>query len=353
MVAAGSKYTGWIITTVAGSGTQGYAGDDGPASKACLNSPFDVTFDAAGHLFFSDTLNHRIRRIDAGTGWISTVAGTGEAGWSGDGGPATRAAFNQPYGVTVGGEGTIYVADRLNGRVRRIDGRTGIVTTLSGTGEKSFSGDGGPADRAGMVEPNAVALSRDGRRLYIADVADNRVRVIDLSRGTIATFAGNGEARHGGDGGPAPMAGVFGARAVVEAADGTVYIMERQGSSIRAVDPRTGIIRTVASSGEKGYAGDGGPAQAAVFDRPKEMTLDGDDNLLVVDTENHAIRLIDWQTDTVSTIAGNGKQGYTGDGVSAVRSSLGRPHGVAIGPDGSFYIGDTENHRIRRVAPPS
>lgn len=348
-----AAYGGWIITTVVGNGEQGYDGDGGAAGAAKLNNPFDVIFDDAGNLIFSDTFNHAVRRVDAQTGIIETIAGTGAAGYSGDGGPATAACLNEPYGLAVDGSGAIYAADRLNGVVRRIDGATGIVTTAAGTGEKRFSGDAGPADRAGMVEPNGLAFSRDRMRLYIADVADNRVRVMDMAAGTLSTFAGTGAAAHDGDGGPALDAGVFGARAVgVRRSDGAVYIMERQGSCLRLVDPASGVISTVASTGETGYGGDGGPAATAVFDRPKEMTIDGDGNILVVDTENHAIRLIDWRSDRVGTIAGTGEPGFTGDDVPATQSSLARPHGVAIGPDGAFYIGDSENHRIRRVARP-
>jgi len=347
-----SRYSGWIITTVAGNGDAGYAGDGGAASAATLNNPFDVVFDALGNLLFSDTYNHCIRRIDARSGTIETVAGCGEEGYSGDGGPALKARFNQPYGLAVGPDGAIYTADRLNAVVRRIDGTTGVVTTFAGNGEKGFAGDGGPAARAGMVEPNGLAFSRDGTRLYIADVADNRVRVVDMRSGDIATFAGTGAAAHDGDGGPAVAAAIFGARAVApRRSDDGVYILERQGSAMRLVTP-DGTIATVASTGEKGYGGDGGPAAAAIFDRPKEMTLERDGNALVVDTENHVIRFIDWKADRVSTIAGNGTHGFSGDGVPATQSSLARPHGVAVGPDGSFYIGDTENNRIRKVSPP-
>ena len=347
-----TDYAGWVIETVAGNGTEGYAGDGGPATGATLNNPFDVVFDLTGNLVFTDTFNHVIRRVDAKTGIIDTLAGTGQAGCSGDGGPARQTSYNQPYGLAVGRDGAIYTADRHNAAVRRIDGATGIVTTFAGNGTAAYSGDGGPANRAGMVEPNALVFSRDFAKLYIADVADNRVRVVDMASGVIGTFAGTGAAAHDGDGGAATAAAVFGARAVaVRASDGAVYILERQGSSLRLVTPG-GRIATVASTGEKGYGGDGGPLAAAIFDRPKEMTLDGAGNVLVVDTENHAIRFIDWRTDRVSTIAGTGAHGYSGDGVPAVQATLARPHGVAVGPDGSFYIGDTENNRIRRVSPP-
>ena len=346
--------TAWTITTAAGTGERGFAGDGGPATAALLNGPFDIAFDRDGNLYFSDTFNHRIRRVDAATGIISTIAGNGEAGYSGDGGPAIEAALNEPYGVVVDRAGNVYTADRLNRRVRRIAARSGIITSLVGTGEAAYGGDGGPASRAGLTEPNGLAFDADERRLYIADVADHRVRVVDLAAGVtgrdpvIETFAGTGMAEHGGDGGPAREARIFGARAVKLAADGTVYILERQGSSLRAVDPETGIIATIAGTTGRGYSGDGGPALAAVFDAPKEMAIDRDGSLLIVDTENHAIRRIDRASGIVTTIAG-GRKGPHGDGGPATEAGLDRPHGAVVGPDGAIYIGDTNNHRVRKV----
>jgi DNA-binding beta-propeller fold protein YncE len=313
-----------------------------------LNGPFDIGFDATGNLFFSDTFNHCIRRLDAGTKVITTVAGYREAGYSGDGGLAAHARFNEPYGIAVDDHGNIFVADRHNHCVRRVDSASGIVTTFAGNGASGYSGDDGAAARAGMVEPNGLALDTARNWLYIADVADHRVRVVDLASGIIWTFAGTGEAEHSGDGGPAATAGVHGARAVKVAADGSVYILERQGSSLRRVDPQTGIITKVAGTGARGYAGDGGPALAAVFDAPKEFAIDRDGNLLIVDTENHAIRQLDTRTGIVATIAG-GRQGGEGDGGPALAAGLDRPHGAAVAADRTIYIGDTNNHRIRKL----
>jgi len=338
----------FTIVTVAGTGEKGFAGDGGPAPAALLNGPFDLCFDMAGNLIFSDTFNNRIRRVDGESGIITTLAGSGDKGYSGDGGPATAAALNEPYGVVVDRAGNVYIADRLNRRVRRIDAASGVITTVAGTGEATYSGDGGPAAQAGLAEPNGLAFDPEQRRLYIADVADHRVRVVDLASGTIQTFAGNGMGEHGGDDGPARDARVFGARAVKVAADGTVYILERQGSSLRQVDPATGVITTIAGTGGRGYSGDDGPANAAVFDAPKEMALDTDGSLLIVDTENHAIRRIDGDTGIVSNLAG-GRHGSSGDGGPATAAGLDRPHGAVVGPDNAIYIGDTNNHRIRKV----
>jgi DNA-binding beta-propeller fold protein YncE len=339
----------FVIATAVGTGEKGFAGDGGPAKAAFLNGPFDVAFDRAGNLYFSDTFNHRIRRVDARTGVITTIAGDGEPGYSGDGGPAVRASLSEPYGIAIDRAGNIFVADRLNRRVRRIDAAQGTITTLAGSGEAAYSGDGGSAADAGLAEPNGLALDAEERHLYIADVADHRVRIVDLSSGTIDTFAGTGKAEHGGDDGPAREARIFGARAVKLGPDGMVYILERQGSSLRAVNPATGIITTIAGTTGRGYSGDDGPALAAVFDAPKEMAIDPDGNILIVDTENHAIRLIDHATGIVTTIAG-GRQGTGGDGGPAKQAGLDRPHGAVVGPDGAIYIGDTNNHRIRKVA---
>lgn len=339
------------IGTAVGAGEQGDRGDGGPARSALLNQPFDVAFDESGTLYLSDTFNHKIRKVDVKSGIISTVAGNGDKGFSGDGGPATTARLNEPYGVVLDPLGNLYFVDRLNRRVRRVDAKTRVITTVAGDGSNTFSGDGGPGASAGMIEPNGVALDPQASRLYIADVADHRVRVVDLADGRISTFAGNGKGAREGDGGPASQASIFGARAVEVGPDGTVYILERQGNSLRSVDPKTGRISTVAGTGAKGYSGDGGPALLATFNGPKELAIDPTGNFLIVDTENQAIRRVDAKSGVITTLAGSGKRGGSGDGGPATEAQLGRPHGVAVGPDGAVYIGDTENHRIRKVSP--
>ena len=320
----------WTVSVVAGTGEQGYSGDGSVATDAQLNNPFDLAFSPDGSLVFSDTFNHCIRRIDATNGIISTIGGTGAKGFSGDGGPATGAQLNEPYGVVIDRSGRVFFADRLNRRVRVID-TNGVISTLAGDGSGAFSGDGGPAEAAGLVEPNGLALDPDQARLFIADVAGHRVRVVDLDRRTIDTFAGTGDARHDGDGGPAAKAGVFGARAVAFTPDGSLYVMERQGSCIRRI--RDGMIDTVAGTGARGYRGDGGDARLAVFDAPKEMAVDREGNIYVVDTESHAIRRIDARTWIVTTIA----------------SGLARPHGALVAPDGSVLVGDSEHHQVQRL----
>ncbi len=341
-----------VITTAVGKGGQAYSAGSDPSRQPTLNNPFDVAFDRSGNLYLSDTFNHSVLKVDAKTQAITRVAGDGHRGFLGDGGPATSARMDEPYGIVLDSENNLFIADRLNRRVRKVDGKTGVMSTVAGDGSKAFSGDGGPAAKAGLVEPNGVALDASGKTLFIADVADHRVRAIDLTTGLIRTYAGTGKGRHEGDGGPAISASIAGARAVEVGPDGTVYVLERQGNALRAIDPKTGTISLVAGTGAKGNSGDGGPALKATFNGPKELAVDPAGNLFIVDTENQTIRRIDIKTGIITTIAGNGRVGGGGDGGPATAAGLARPHGVAVGPDGSVYIGDTENHRIRKVAPP-
>ncbi len=336
------------IETLVGDGRPGYTGDGGLAARAQLNQPFQCARDRAGNLFVADTVNHCIRKVERGTGVITTVAGSGRKGYSGDGGPATAATMNEPYGVMADRDGHLFIVDRLNAAIRRVDARTGIITTYAGTGMKGFSGDGGPAVKAEMREPNCLDFDPRGH-LYVADVSDNRIRRIDRETGIITTVAGTGRREFAGDGGPAAQSSIHGARALSFARDGSWFICEREGNRIRRVDGRTGLISTIAGTGAKGYAGDGGPASAATLNGPKWITW-ASDKLHIVDTENHAIRVVDLRTGTISTVAG-GRKGPGGDGGPAADAGLDRPHGSWVDRDGAILIGDTNNHRIRIVRP--
>lgn len=338
------------ITSPVGTGKKGFAGDGGPAAKAELDQPFDVAFDKAGNLYFSDTNNHRVRKVDAKTGTVSTVAGNGKKAFAGDGGKATDASLNEPYGIELDAAGNLFIVDRLNYCVRKVDA-SGTITTVAGTGGKSgFAGDGGAANAALLVEPNGTCLDGKGK-LYIADVAGHRVRVVDLKSGKIDTLLGTGKGASTGDGGPLKDAQTLGPRAVAVGPDGKLYVVERNGHCVRRVDLAKGTIERFAGTGKKGYTGDGAKALDATFDGPKEIDIDKDGNVYVVDTENEAIRRIDATTGTVTTVAGKGrtKTPGLGDGGPATAAALGRPHGVAVGPDGALYIGDTNSHRIRKV----
>lgn len=336
-----------LIRAFAGTGEKGYSGDNNDATKATLNSPFDVALDITGNLYFSDTFNHCVRKVDAKTGTISTVAGNGKKGYSGDGGLATEATMNEPYGIELDRDGNLYIVDRLNYCIRRVN-KEGKIETIAGTGKSGFGGDGGPGKDAMFKEPNGLCLDGKGK-LYVADVADQRVRVLDLASGKIDTFCGNGKKQQTGDGGLFKDASLFGPRAVAIGPDGNLYICEREGNAIRKIDFKSGKIERIAGTGKKGYSGDDGPALQATFNGPKELDIDKQGNIYVVDTENQAIRKIDGTTGKISTIAGSGKLGGSGDGGPATKATLGRPHGVVAGPDGAIYIGDTQSNKIRVV----
>jgi DNA-binding beta-propeller fold protein YncE len=339
------------IESPVGTGEKGFAGDGGPATKALLNQPFDVAFDKSGNLYLSDSFNHRIRRVDTKSGIITTVAGNGKKGFGGDGGKATEAMLNEPYGIELDQDGNLFIVDRLNYCIRKVDAKTGTIATVAGTGGKSgYDGDGGLATKSLLVEPNGIALDGKGK-LFIADVAGHRVRVVDLIAGTIATLAGNGKGVTVGDGGPVEQATFNGPRALAVHPDGSLLVVERNGNSVRRIDLKNGVVARFAGTGKKGYTGDGGKALDAAFDGPKEIDIDKDGNVYVVDTENEAIRRIDAKSGMITTVAGKGrtKTPGLGDGGPPTDATLGRPHGVAIGPDGAIYIGDTNSHRVRRV----
>jgi sugar lactone lactonase YvrE len=338
-----------LIFTVAGIGEAGYAGDGGEARRAGLNQPFDVALDRQGNLYFSEADNHCVRRVERGSGIITTVAGTGKAGYSGDGGPATRAELHSPYGIALDTADNLYIVDRLNACIRMVEAATGVIRTIAGTGQPGYSGDGGAAKRAQLQEPNDIVLDGKGRA-FIADVRDHRVRMLDLATGIITTFAGTGEGASGGDGGPADRAALLGPRALAFGPTGDLYVCLRNDHKVRKVDMRTNIIRSVAGTGAKGCAGDHGPALQATFNGPKEIAVDRDENLYLVDTENHCIRRIDAGSGLVSTVAGTGQPGGGGDGGPATAAMLKRPHGACVDVAGNIYIGDSENHRVRYVS---
>lgn len=335
------------ISSLAGNGMQGYAGDGGRATSALMDNPFHVEFDPQEHyLYIADCFNYRVRRVDMKSGEITTFAGNGEQGYTGDGGPATEASIDEIYAIQVDTQGHVYLLQRFNPSIRKVDVGTGIITTVAGNGTVGYSGDGGPATQAQMREPNDCVLDGVGG-LLIADIQDQRVRRLDLASGLMTTFAGTGEKEHTGDGGKATEAGIFGARAICADGKGNTYICEREGGTLRKVDA-SGIITLIAGNGEKGYSGDGGPAIGVVFNGPKAIRCDRQGNVLIVDTENHAIRKLDVSTGIIDTVAG-GHRGTEGDGGDALQAGLARPHGIVADSHDAMYIADSENHRVRVV----
>ncbi len=340
---------GGTITTYAGTGTPGYGGDDGPATAARLYLPMEIAADAAGNLYIADYGNHRIRKVAAATGIISTAAGTGEAGFSGDGGPAAEAQLDNPTGVAADAAGNLFIVDRENQRLRRVDAATGIITTVAGTGVAGSTGDGGPAAAAGLHNPYAVAVDAAGS-LFITEQGSNRVRRIDAATGIITAFAGTGAAGYSGDGGPATEATLQAPYGVEADPSGSVYVADLYNHCVRRVDAATGIITTAAGTGAAGLGADGVPAAESAFDCPIGLAFDAAGNLLVAEYANHRVRAVNPATGLVTTIAGNGTQGFSGDGGPATGAQLSWPYGVAVDGPGQMFVADFGNARIRRAS---
>lgn len=336
-----------IIATVAGSGSAAFGGDGGPATAAGVH-PFSVALDGAGNIFIADRSNHRVRRVDAISGVITTVAGTGAGGYSGDGGLAVSAALNFPWGIDVDDAGNLLVADTSNHRIRHVDAASGIITTVAGNGVGGFSGDGGSAAGAQLREPRGVSWDSSGD-VYIADTGNNRIRKVDRSTNLISTVAGSAQAGFAGDGGPATSASLLGVNDVTLGQDGDFYIASASNSRVRRVDGSTGIIETIAGNGETSFGGDGGLARNAQFHGPHAISHDGDGNLYVAGGATRRVRRIDRTTAQVSTVAGDGSGGFSGDGGPATQAGFGTIEGVAVDDSGNIFIADQSNHRIRRV----
>ncbi len=279
------------------------------------------------------------------SGKVSVVAGNTVKGHSGDGGPAGLAALNAPHEVRFDSHKNMLVAERDAHIIRRIDARTGIVSTLVGTGMPGFGGDGGPSEAAQLKQPHSIALDH-ADNLYICDIQNNRVRRRDAASGIITTFAGNGDTADVPD--QAPLtAPLHGPRSIDMAPDGTIYLILREGNKVLAIDPRAGTLKRIAGTGAKGYGGDGGPALDATWNGPKGIAYAPDGSLYIADTENHVIRKVSLSDKTVVTVAGTGMRGDGPDG-DPLRCALARPHGVFV-HDGMLYIGDAENYRIRAL----
>ena len=353
----GGTPEGGIITTFAGNGTDGFAGDGGPATAAALNSPVYVASDGAGNIFVSDQGNQRVRRVDAVTGIITTVAGIGTAGFSGDGGPASAASFSSPGGLAVDGAGNLYIADYYNRRIRMVAAGTGIITTIAGTGTSGTAGDGGPATAAQLAGPYALAADAAGN-VFIGLLEDARVRRIDAVTGVITTFAGTGTAGFSGDGGLATAAQMDNPYGLALDGSGNLFVADLYNNRVRKVDATTGIITTVAGSGTSGFSGDGGPATAAALNYPLGLAVDGAGNLFVADYNNQRVRMVAAATGVITTLAGTGTAGFSGDGSPATAAALNYPYGLALDPAGNLYIADINNSRVRKVgagsvAPPA
>ena len=336
------------IGSVAGNDTAGYNGDGGQAGCAELKSPYGIVLDAAGNVYIADRGNDVIRKVTLSTGIISTIAGKGSESYSGDGGPATSAEFNWPTGIALDGSGNIYIADHTNNRIRKISSSTGIITTIAGNGTAGFSGDGGPATDAKLYWPFGIALDSSGN-IYIADQVNFRIRKLTISTGIISTIAGSGTYGYTGDGGVATSADLKQPTGIALDKFGNVYFAEEDNHVIRKITVSTGIITTIAGNGTSGFTGDGGAATNSLLSSPYGVATDDAGNIYIADAGNAGIRKITISTGIISTISGIGIPSYSGDGGSAVNAGLNSPVGIALDALENIYIGDTSNNLVRKI----
>lgn len=334
------------IATVAGTGEKGYSGDGGPAVEAKLNNPFGIVKGPGGALYICDTGNHAIRRV-ATNGIITTVAGIGKAGYSGDGGLASLAELNEPYEVRFDTEGNMYFVEMRNHIVRRVDAKTQIVTTVAGTGRAGFSGDGGPARAAMLNQPHSIQFDSRGD-LYICDILNHRIRRVVSASGIITTFGGTGAKAATTDRSDIGKTPLHGPRAIDFDGKGDMWLALREGNAVYRIDMKSAVIFHVAGTGERGSTRGVQPAKRATFSGPKGISVGPGGMIYLADTETHSILAIDPQRQTVEPFAGSGVRGDGPDG-DALKCRMARPHGVFADSDGNVYIGDSEAHRVRVV----
>lgn len=334
------------VSTYAGNGQKGYSGDGGPATSAMMDNPFGVVRGPDGAIWYCEYTGQRIRRVDK-EGRITLIAGTGKAGYSGDGGPATAATFNLPHELRFGPRhGNLFIVDMQNHAVRKIDVKTGIITTVVGTGKPGYAGDGGPADQAQLKQPHSIQFSPDGKHLYVCDIGNNVIRRVDMKTKRIETFAGTGKAGVTPDGAPIKGTPLKGPRSIDFDSTGNLWVCTREGNQVFKFDLKADKIHLVVGNGKKGFDPAAMPAKQATLNGPKGVAVDAKGDAWIVDTESHTIRVYRAKTDTLELAIGTGKKHDGPDG-DPLKCGLARPHGVWVDADGAVFVGDSENHRVR------
>lgn len=327
------------VTTLIGTGTPGF-------TDTSVNNPYGLVIGPDGGLYFCDLDNQRIRRMDLKTKTLTTVAGNGQKGYRGDGGPAKEASLNMPHELRFDAKGDLYIAERDNHVIRKVDMKTAVISTIAGTGAAGFTGDGGPGTKAQLRQPHSLLFDRDGT-LLICDIGNQRIRRLHLDSGLIETYAGTGEAAATPEGSPVRGTPLKGPRTLAMAGNGDLYLALREGNAIYRIDAKTQTLHRVAGSGQQGYTGDGGPALNATLGGPKGLAYDGVENLYLADTENHAIRRVSLTSGIISTVLGTGERG-DGPETAPMTCKLSRPHGVLFA-NGILFVADSEAHRIREL----
>lgn len=334
----------WTISTFAGNGKQGFSGDGGPATAAQIDNPFGLVRGPDGALWFCEYTGQRIRKVNP-DGTIHTMTGNSKKGYSGDGGPALQASFNLPHEIRFDKEGNYYIADMTNHAIRRVDAKTGIITTFAGNGTAGYSGDGGPANKAQLKQPHSIQFGADGN-LYICDIGNHVIRKVDVKTGAISTFAGTGKAGATPDGAPIAGTPLKGPRSLDVDKDGNFWLATREGNQVFKLDLKAGKYVHIAGTGKSGFNGNGGPAKQADLKGPKGIAIDAEGNAWLADTESHTVRMINAKTGNLELIAGTGEKGDGPDG-DPLKCKMARLHGIFVDADGAVYIGDSEAHRVR------
>jgi len=348
--ADGLKYR---IETIAGNGQPGdIRAGGGPGRDVSVDLPFGVEHGPDAALYITTVGSHRVLRLDPKSGEIKGVAGNGRRGYAGDGGPAAEAMLNEPYEVRFDSHGNMVIVEMRNHLIRRIDAKSGIISTLAGDGVSGDRGDGNPAKQARFHNPHSIALDENDN-VYVSDLSNHRVRKIDSRTQQIETVAGSGTKGYPEDGGIAKSQPLITPQGLA-VHGGCLWIASFQGHVIWRLDLTTGVIHRVAGTMRQGYSGDGGAALQATFDGPRGVAMSRAGTLYVVEGENNVVRALDTLSGSIRTIAGAGPQRhvYAGDGVSAQGAPLWQPHGICLSPDGSFVLSDTMNHRVRTLIPP-
>jgi DNA-binding beta-propeller fold protein YncE len=332
------------VRTVAGTGAAGFEAGEVNALRSPITNPYGIVPGPDGALYFCEVDTGYIRRLDITSGRMTTIAGNGQKGYAGDGGPALSASFTAPHEIRFDRNGHLFVVERDAHVVRRIDAKTRVVSTVAGTGVAGFSGDEGPAAKAALRQPHSIAFDAAGN-LLVCDIGNSRVRRVDMATGTISTFAGTGERRAAPDEAPLDGTPLQGPRSIDTDSRGNAYLVLREGNAVLAIDTKSRLLKRIAGTGQTGFTGDGRAAIAATFNGPKGIACAPDGSLAIVDTENHAIRQVNLTTGVITTLVGTGQRGDGPDG-DPMACAMARPHGVCF-LGGRMYVTDSENHRIR------
>ena len=333
------------VSTFAGTGKKEYSGDGGLAREAGAGEPYGLTIGPDGALYFCDIAFHVIRKVDK-EGRISTVAGSGKKGYAGDGGAATKALLAEPYEIKFDADGSMYFVEMLNNLVRKVD-KSGAISTVAGTGKPGFSGDAGPAREATFNKPHSIALDGKGA-LFVCDIGNHRVRRVDLKSGVVTTFTGTGEKLVPKDGSTFINSPVSGPRALDFGPRGEMVLALREGNSVYRIDLVKEQFVHLAGTGKSGYTGDGGPARAAALSGPKGVAVAPNGDIYLADTESHTVRVLRHANAIIETVVGDGKKHDGPDGNPKL-CGLARPHGVCVDSAGNVFIGDSENYRVRKL----